>query len=282
MLAFKATESNMTCRGFRYEIGKTYVLDEHTEGPQRMCGPGFHACLEVHEIWGHYKGGRVFVVKLGGNIIEQEGKVCASEITFVRELERSEYTDVIEYFCHGGNKGYRNRGYGNTGKYNRGDQNTGNQNTGHGNKGDENAGHSNEGNGNKGNFNTGDSNSGSYNIGNHNKGHCNKGDLNAGDSNTGNHNTGDYNKGNYNTGDYNICYRSPFIGYTYEASIPALNGSLEVAQDSPEHEDVLLLCGFPESDVFYDKVKSIPGCKPRKLAAWRKAYIAKLKEFNNV
>ena len=40
MKAYKAFNADLTCRGFQYEIGKTYTIDEKHE----QCVAGFNAC----------------------------------------------------------------------------------------------------------------------------------------------------------------------------------------------------------------------------------------------
>ena len=39
MKAYKAFDKNLQCRGFQYEVGKTYETDEAD-----ICSTGFHAC----------------------------------------------------------------------------------------------------------------------------------------------------------------------------------------------------------------------------------------------
>ena len=40
---YKATEQDLTCRGFQYEIGKTYKMDGYIE----LCERGFHFCEKI-------------------------------------------------------------------------------------------------------------------------------------------------------------------------------------------------------------------------------------------
>ena len=39
MKAYKGFKADMTCRGFKYEVGKTYKTDKAV-----LCECGFHAC----------------------------------------------------------------------------------------------------------------------------------------------------------------------------------------------------------------------------------------------
>ena len=50
MKAYKAFNHDWTCRGFQYEIGKTYV---HS-GPVELCDSGFHACEAPLDVLGYY------------------------------------------------------------------------------------------------------------------------------------------------------------------------------------------------------------------------------------
>ena len=52
----------MTCRDFQYEEGKTYELD----GEPMLCHYGFHACLNLADVFNYYYG------NLGENIVVHE------------------------------------------------------------------------------------------------------------------------------------------------------------------------------------------------------------------
>lgn len=49
-LAYKGFESDLTCRGFQYEIGKTYTM----EGEPKLCEQGFHCCLKLSDVFAFY------------------------------------------------------------------------------------------------------------------------------------------------------------------------------------------------------------------------------------
>lgn len=192
MKGYKAFESNLTCRGFQYEVGKSYEMEE----TPIVCERGFHFCRTISEtyyFYGTYDSTRICEVEAYGQIATNDGvKFCTNKIKIVREI-----TDDSERRADAGNNsiGYCNAGDGNTGDRNTGALNTGDRNTGSGNAGECNTGSKNTGDYNKGNRNTGN-----HNIGFYNAGSFNVGWYNAGDWNAGSRNAGDWNLGNYNSG----------------------------------------------------------------------------------
>ena len=206
--AYKAFNSDLTCKGFQYEVGKEY----HHIGKITVCWAGFHACESLADCFRFYPFSetktRVAEVLVWGKVKYEDAgvKLCASNIKVVRELAWSEVLSL----CNSGdnNTGDCNSGNHNTGDWNSGSRNSGNWNTGNGNSGDWNSGNSNSGEDNSGNhnsgdWNSGDCNSGNYNTGNGNSGNYNTGNGNSGDWNSGNGNSGDWNSGNSNSGNYN-------------------------------------------------------------------------------
>ena len=88
--AYKAFRANMTCRDFQYEEGKTYEY----EGEPKLCNKGFHACLNLAEVFTYYYGklGKHIViheVELEGVSAERNGldsKVVAKKITIGKRI----------------------------------------------------------------------------------------------------------------------------------------------------------------------------------------------------
>ena len=91
MKAYKGFNSDMTCRGFQYEEGKTYETDEAT-----LCEKGFHACLAPMDVFSYYPP-----CDDNGNLNtfheveleevderrDQDTKVCAKKISIGAELD---------------------------------------------------------------------------------------------------------------------------------------------------------------------------------------------------
>ena len=75
--AFKVFNPDWTCKGFQYEIGKTYKI----EGEPSMCESGFHACKKVSDCFSYYSfdpKNKVSEVELSGVILGMDGdKQCA-------------------------------------------------------------------------------------------------------------------------------------------------------------------------------------------------------------
>ena len=201
---YKGFDKDLICRGFRYEIGKTYEYD----GDIALCRSGFHFCRKLKDVHQFYnlKASRICEIEADGKIDDDGIKSVCSRIRIVREVSREEIAAAV-------NTGEENTGVFNSGNVNIGDRNSGNvnsgnRNSGNRNSGDYNSGNVNSGNANSGNWNSGDCNSGDYNSGNFNSGNRNSGDYNSGIRNSGNYNSGDYNSGDCNSGDYNSGNRN--------------------------------------------------------------------------
>ena len=91
VIAYKGMEFDMTCRDFKYKIGKTYKTDK-----VKLCECGFHACLNPRDVLDYYpkNNSRYFKVKLSGEITKcdkSDTKVAATEITILEEI-----TDIFD------------------------------------------------------------------------------------------------------------------------------------------------------------------------------------------
>ena len=70
MKGYKAFNPDMTCRGFQYEIGKTYEID----GEPIMCGKGFHFCANPIDVFGYYPFENTLIAEVEAlGDVKQEG-----------------------------------------------------------------------------------------------------------------------------------------------------------------------------------------------------------------
>ena len=136
MRGYKGFESDFTCRGFQYEVGKEYEMDGYIE----PCERGFHFCKTMAQVFNYYRGTdkRYAEVEAFGNVEEREDKCVTNKIRIIREIPHDEA--VVMTNTGNRNTGDRNTGNRNTGDWNTGDWNTGNRNTGDRNTGDWNTG----------------------------------------------------------------------------------------------------------------------------------------------
>ena len=181
MKGYKVFNSDWTCRGFQFEVGKVFEEDVTPV----CCDKGFHFCTKASDCFSYYKfdpNNKVAEVEALGEIDsnDEDSKCCTNKIKIVREINWQEVLELV------------NLGKACTGLCNSGDCNSGNRNSGDCNSGD---------------WNSGDCNSGNRNSGNRNSGDCNSGDWNSGDCNSGNRNSGNRNSGDCNSGDWNkTCF----------------------------------------------------------------------------
>ena len=91
MKAIKGFDSNLCCRGFQYEIGKTYTIEDEIE----ICERGFHAIPEDSDpmnVFNYYPPlgdngkSRYCEVELIGDIKKDQEKAVCSSITIIKEI----------------------------------------------------------------------------------------------------------------------------------------------------------------------------------------------------
>ena len=85
IVAYKGFDKDFRCRGFQYEVGKTY---EHP-GPVVACESGFHACEHPLDIFNYYPPtSRFAVVTQSGEIARHGGdtKIASAKITIDAEI----------------------------------------------------------------------------------------------------------------------------------------------------------------------------------------------------
>ena len=82
---YKGMNADMTCRGFRYEVGKEYETDK-----AEACECGFHACEYPLDVFGYYPpaNSRYFEVEQSGEMDRSGGdsKVASTKIKIGAEI----------------------------------------------------------------------------------------------------------------------------------------------------------------------------------------------------
>ena len=97
-LAFKGFDKDLKCRGYQYEVGKTY---EH-DGRVNPCSSGFHACESPLDVWTYYGPyeSRFALVELSGQQkkYDDDSKVAAARIEIKAELTLPEFiTKAVDW-----------------------------------------------------------------------------------------------------------------------------------------------------------------------------------------
>ncbi len=86
LIAYKGFDRDWTCRGFKYEVGKSY----EQEKPAKLCKSGFHACEYPLDIFYYYEPtGQMALVELDDVSDATDGddsKRCARKITIKASL----------------------------------------------------------------------------------------------------------------------------------------------------------------------------------------------------
>ena len=121
MIGYKATDMNGCCRGFKFEVGKTYTKDTPKEELECCTDKVFHFCRELFAIEkeSSYKlsESRIFEV-IAGDYVKSGNKYGTNSLTILREIKGEEKQELI-----------------NSGSWNSGDCNSGNWNSGNCNSG---------------------------------------------------------------------------------------------------------------------------------------------------
>jgi hypothetical protein len=88
VIAYKGFNKDLKCRGFQFEIGKTYTH----EGPVRHCDSGFHACERPLDALAYYApADSVYaLVEQSGELSRENGgdsKIASSKITIKAAID---------------------------------------------------------------------------------------------------------------------------------------------------------------------------------------------------
>ncbi|MDV0787356.1 hypothetical protein VC623_22370, partial [Citrobacter amalonaticus] len=89
---YKGFKQDLTCRGYQFEIGKTF---EH-DGKVRACSSGFHSCEYPLDCFGYYPPAesRYAETVAQGDISREDGgdtKIASASITIKAELSMPEF-----------------------------------------------------------------------------------------------------------------------------------------------------------------------------------------------
>ena len=91
IISYKGFDSNLKCRDFQFEVGKTYT---HT-GVVKACESGFHACENPWDVLSYYNiaDSRFCVVEQSGDLQRHgdDSKIASASITISAELKLPDF-----------------------------------------------------------------------------------------------------------------------------------------------------------------------------------------------
>ena len=88
MKGYKVFHSDWTCRGYQYEVGKTYEILENP----KCCEKGFHFCKKIIDCFHYYSfdpANKIVEIEAIGKIDtdDTDSKCCTNKIIILKELE---------------------------------------------------------------------------------------------------------------------------------------------------------------------------------------------------
>ena len=149
-MKIKGFDEDLKCRGYQFEIGKTYEIklpDGYELTKEDLCSDKvFHYCNSLRKVHGYYsvepeENNRFCEVEVLGREVTDGDKCGSNKIKVIREIVGEEL-DVLRGLING-NTGFFNSGNYNSGNYNSGYYNSGNCNSGYRNSGYCNSGYCN-------------------------------------------------------------------------------------------------------------------------------------------
>ena len=196
-MKIKGFDEDLKCRGYQFEVGKTYDTGAKDNELDLYSDKVFHYCNSLRNVHGYYSvnpddHNRFCEIEVLGDEVTGGNKCGSNKIKIIREIVGEEL-DILRGLIKG-NTGLFNSGYCNSGNFNSGNRNSGDYNSGY-------------------------CNSGNFNSGNRNSGNCNSGDYNSGDYNSGYRNSGYYNSGDYNSGCFSSCDYSSGLFCTQDPKV---------------------------------------------------------------
>lgn len=92
MTYYKAFDNDLSCRGYKFEIGKTFTI----KGRPEMCRRGFHCCLTAMDCLRYYAYPlRLCEVSVGDISETVDDKTVTSYITIIREITGDEFNELL-------------------------------------------------------------------------------------------------------------------------------------------------------------------------------------------
>lgn len=121
----KGFDKDLCCRGFQFEIGKTY--DTGAEEIEICSNTVFHYCKSIQDLHNYYncnksQQNRYCKIEVLGKEVRDDKKYGSNKIKIVSEIVGEELNLLLGLI--NGNNGLFNTGYYNTGDYNTGDWNS--------------------------------------------------------------------------------------------------------------------------------------------------------------
>ena len=128
MKGYKVFSPDWTCKGFQFEVGKTFEEDVKPE----CCEQGFHFCKKASDCFNYYRfdpENKVAEVEAVGEVDtnDEDTKCCTNKLHIIRELTWQEVLELVNLgkactgLCNSGNcnSGNRNSGDCNSGDWNK-------------------------------------------------------------------------------------------------------------------------------------------------------------------
>ena len=105
MTGYKAFDENLQCRGFQFEVGKTYETGKQKNELELCSDTVFHFCRELYKIEfvSNYtiSKSRICEVIAEGDIVTDGDKYGTNKLTILREIPREELNEYNN--CNSGN-----------------------------------------------------------------------------------------------------------------------------------------------------------------------------------
>lgn len=96
-IGYKGFNEALCCKGFKFEIGKSYWSGAGTVRPEICSNQGFHFCKTLTEVFNYYPDGktnRYCIILYGNSVSHGSDKSCATHIRILRELSREEIENI--------------------------------------------------------------------------------------------------------------------------------------------------------------------------------------------